>query len=195
MVAHDDGISPEGGIGPGAYVVGDEPGVAASQLLVHARARVARILLLGERGGVEPVDLVRAALVLVAHTGPQPVDVLAAAHEAEVSEHVVEGAVLHHEHDEVLDSRERLHRFVDLDLDEAARRRPGASEEGAEQPADEACRPPHCRPYPSEKPSDDHALRRELVTPVIARPAYWTLPAGRVHAGTCPARRASARRD
>ena len=86
----------------------DEAARVALQLLVDAVGRVARVVGLVERRPLELVHRVRLAGVLVLHPGLQAVDVVAPALEAQVAEHVVEGAVLEHEHDEVLDLREVL---------------------------------------------------------------------------------------
>ena len=70
------------------------------------------ILCLRERRLLEPEDRIRAAFVLVRHPLAKPVDVEAVVFQPEVSEHVVEGAVLEHQHDDVLDLVERADGLV-----------------------------------------------------------------------------------
>ena len=78
----------------------------------------------------QPEDRVRTALVLVRHSLSQAVDVRPVRSEAQVAEHVVERAVLEHQHDDVLDLVEGSDRFVELDLDETRRGLGSAREEG-----------------------------------------------------------------
>lgn len=49
------------------------------------------------------VDRVAPALGLVSHSWPKPIDVFAATFERQVTERVIEGTVLQHQHDDVLD--------------------------------------------------------------------------------------------
>jgi len=116
VVAHDDDRLDRARICSRLDVVGGEAAVPARELLVHARARVARVLLLCEGRPLEPEDGVRATVVLVRHAVAQAVDVEPVLLEVEVAKHVVERAVLEHEHDHVLDVVERCDGLVDLDL-------------------------------------------------------------------------------
>jgi hypothetical protein len=72
---------------------------------LHARrlAGVVGVFDRDEGGAVKVVDRVGAAAVLVRHPGLQPVDVVAAAFQGQVAEHVVERAVLEHQDHDVLD--------------------------------------------------------------------------------------------
>jgi len=58
----------------------------------------------GDRRGAQVVDWVAVAVMGVGELWPQPVDIRAAALQREVPQHVIERAVLHHQHDDVLDA-------------------------------------------------------------------------------------------
>ena len=86
--------------------VRDEAAHVVAHLLRRAPAAVARVLVLRQRGSLQVADLVLLASVGVRHARLQPVDVRSLGLEREVPEHVVEGAVLEHEDDDVVDLAE-----------------------------------------------------------------------------------------
>jgi hypothetical protein len=88
--------------------VGDESAHVPAHLLGDAGAAVARILVLRQRRPLEVANLVRLAAVDVCHARLQAVDVGPAGLDRQVAEHVVERAVLEHEHDDVVDLAEVL---------------------------------------------------------------------------------------
>jgi hypothetical protein len=105
--------------------VGDEPAAVVAELLVDTRARVIGILCLaGERGApAERMHRMRRAVRRdVGLPAGEPVYVVATV-ERQVSEHVVERAVLEHQHDYVLDLLKILHARVNAHRCHACRGR------------------------------------------------------------------------
>ena len=77
---------------------------AAVDLPIDRRRRVLGIpTLIGEVRRAEMVDRVAPAPEVVSHPWPKTINLVAATLEREVTEHVIEGAILQHQHDDVLD--------------------------------------------------------------------------------------------
>ena len=78
---------------------------AAVDLPIDRRRRVLRIpALVGEVRRAEMVNRVAPAAEVVSHPCPKTINLLAVTLERQVAEHVVEGAILQHQHDDVLDA-------------------------------------------------------------------------------------------
>ena len=92
----------------GLHEVRDEAAGVARELLVHAPARVARVLRLGHRRPRRRVDGERLAAIVVLHRERRPLDVGASLLDRQEAEHVVERPVLHHQDDDVVDLAEVL---------------------------------------------------------------------------------------
>ena len=77
---------------------------AAVDLPIDGRRGVLRIpTFIGEVRRAEMVDRIAPATEVVCHPWPQTINLGAATLEREVAEHVIKGAVLQHQHDDVLD--------------------------------------------------------------------------------------------
>jgi hypothetical protein len=77
---------------------------AAVDLPIDRRRGVLRIpALVGEVSRAEIVDRIAPATEVVCHPWPQSINLGAATLEREVAEHVIKGAVLQHQHGDVLD--------------------------------------------------------------------------------------------
>ena len=101
VVAHDH--VDRGSLRPALGVVGDEAAHPVRDLLGDAGTAVAGILRLRQRSPLQVPDRVLLALVAVRETGRRPSTSVPTRFEAQVAEHVIEGAVLEHQHDDVLD--------------------------------------------------------------------------------------------
>jgi hypothetical protein len=75
--------------------------VAAANLHVDCTGGVVGVL--GNDRRAQMVDRIRAALMLVGQPFPQAIDVTTATLKRQIAEHVVEGAILHHQDDDVVD--------------------------------------------------------------------------------------------
>ena len=77
---------------------------APVDLPIDRRRRVLRIpTFIGKVRRAETVNRVAPALEVVSHPWPKTINLVAATLEREVAEHVIEGAILQHQHDDVLD--------------------------------------------------------------------------------------------
>ena len=92
-------------------IVVDEAAVIVLQLLRHRQARMRRVLLRAEGRALQMVHRIRHARVQVGMTGLQAIDVGAPTFQAQVAQHVVERAVFHHQHDDMLDARQIFRRI------------------------------------------------------------------------------------
>ena len=82
---------------------------AAVDLPIDRRRRVLRIpALVGKVPRAEMVDRIAPATQAVCHPWPQTINLGAATLEREVAEHVIKGAILQHQHDDVLDPLETV---------------------------------------------------------------------------------------
>jgi len=114
----------------------DEAAVGVVELFVDRGSVVRRILRLGHarvlqlvHSEAEPVvvrELAAAVVIDVRHPGLEAVELGPSPGQRQVAEHVVVGAVLQHQHDDVLDLVERPHRVIDLYRYAFARARRGA---------------------------------------------------------------------
>ena len=95
-----------GVIGMGLRVVADEAAIIVLQLARHRGPRMAGILAGRQCSALQMVDGIGHASVHVDVFAAQAVDLRAPAFQAQVAQHMVEGTVFHHQHDDMVDARQ-----------------------------------------------------------------------------------------
>ena len=127
VVAHHIAGMHLGRAAPLVHVGLDKAAVLVLQLVVDRAATVRRVLRLGQlrhrqlvHTEAQPVvlrELPATVVVDVCHPRLQSVQLRPAALQTQIAEHVIERAVFHHQHDDVLDLFKRVHGGIDLNLD------------------------------------------------------------------------------
>ncbi len=125
VIGHDRcrGVALERRLGSRLRVVGGEPThLSARHLLVDARARMARILCLDEPRHLGLVHRIGMPAGIVLRSGRRAFDVGSSFVAAQEAEHVVEGTVLQHQDDDVVDLGEVREGVVRGNVRDSARR-------------------------------------------------------------------------
>ena len=104
------------GIGGGIFFrkVADEPAVAVAELLGDVAGFMPGVFFHSCR--IETANFIFLAVILVEHFIRQAIDFFAAGLELQIAEHVIEGTILQHEHDDMIDlAQVVLNLFVKTD--------------------------------------------------------------------------------
>jgi hypothetical protein len=87
----------------GINVITDEPAIVVLQLIGHALAAMARVLVRFKSGVIQMMDGVALLSVAVAQARRQPLHIVTVSFQPEITEHMIERAVLHYQHDDLVD--------------------------------------------------------------------------------------------